>query len=80
MLAKYRNFSARHTYEKDTKTNITNLKSVDKFISSKKVDAILNVYPNIIKMVINGDTQNIDLSKIKGVKEKTFNKLKKKIE
>ena len=36
MLAKYRNFSARHTYEKDTKTNITNLKSVDKFISSKK--------------------------------------------
>ena len=53
---------------------------LEEFISSKKVDAILNVYPNIIKMVINGDTQNIDLSKIKGVKEKTFNKLKKKIE
>ena len=36
MFSKYRNFNARHTYEKDTKTNIINLKSIDKFISSRK--------------------------------------------
>lgn len=32
MLARYRNFNARHTYEKDTKTTITNLRNVDKLI------------------------------------------------
>lgn len=36
MFSKYRNFNARHTYEKDTKTNIINLKSIDKYISSRK--------------------------------------------
>lgn len=33
---KYRNSDARHTYEKDTKTNMTNLGKVDNFIQSKK--------------------------------------------
>lgn len=36
MFIRYRNFNARHTYEKETKTNITNLKKVDNFIQSKK--------------------------------------------
>ena len=36
MYSRYRNSSARHTYEKDTKTNMTNLKKVDNFIKSKK--------------------------------------------
>ena len=36
IFARYRNPNARHTYEKDTKTNMTNLRKVDKFIKSRK--------------------------------------------
>lgn len=36
MFTHYRNSDARHTYEKDTKTNMTNLTKVDNFIRSKK--------------------------------------------
>lgn len=35
IFSKYRNFNARHTYETDTKTNMTNLNKVDNFIQSK---------------------------------------------
>ena len=36
MITRYRNSNARHTYEIDTKTNISNLRKVDNFIQSKK--------------------------------------------
>lgn len=36
MFTKYRNLNARHTYETDTKTNMSNLRKVDNFIQSKK--------------------------------------------
>jgi hypothetical protein len=36
MFVKYRNSNARHTYEKDTKSEISNLRKVDDYIRSKK--------------------------------------------
>lgn len=36
MFTRYRNSNARHTYERDTKTNMSNLRKVDNFIQSKK--------------------------------------------
>lgn len=36
MLSRYRNAGARHTYESETKKNITNLRNVDTFIQSRK--------------------------------------------
>ena len=36
MLARYRNAGARHTYEKETKREMTNMKQVDDFIKSRK--------------------------------------------
>ena len=36
IYSKYRNSSARHTYEKETKTNLTNMVTVDEFIKHKK--------------------------------------------
>ncbi len=36
IYSKYRNQGARHTYETDTKTNVSNLKSVDKFITTRR--------------------------------------------
>ena len=35
MMSRYRNAGARHTYEKETKREVANLKQVDKFIKSK---------------------------------------------
>ncbi len=35
MFARYRNSSARHKYETETKTNMTNLRKVDKFIKTE---------------------------------------------
>lgn len=36
MYNRYRNSNARHTYETETKTNVTNLQKIDNFIQSKK--------------------------------------------
>lgn len=36
MFLRYRNSNARHTYETDTKTNMSNLRKVDSYIQSKK--------------------------------------------
>lgn len=36
IYGKYRNKGARHTYEKETKTNITNLRKVDNFVKKEK--------------------------------------------
>lgn len=36
MYARYRNPNARHTYETDTKTNMSNLREIDNFIQSKR--------------------------------------------
>lgn len=36
MYLKYRNSNARHTYEKDTKTSMTNLRQVDDYIKTNK--------------------------------------------
>ena len=36
MYARYRNQGARHHNEKETKTNVSNLRKVDEFVKSKK--------------------------------------------
>ena len=55
MYAKYRNSNARHTYETDTKTNMSNLRKVDNFIQSKKglTNSTMNGANN---RVVNGKT------------------------
>ena len=36
ILAKYRNFNARHKYETETKTNVSNMRKQDRFITKRK--------------------------------------------
>lgn len=48
-------------------------------ITEKQADTLLSVYPDIIDKVIRGNTNDIDLSKTKGIKEKTFENIKNKI-
>lgn len=46
-------------------------------LTARQVDALVSVYPKIVDMIIN--EEEIDLSKVKGVKEKSFNKIKDKV-
>lgn len=48
-------------------------------ITEKQAKTLLGVYPNIIQKVINNDLDDIDFNKTKGIKEKTFEKIKNKI-
>lgn len=61
----------------------TNINSAKKFlnaiITENETDTLLSVYPNIIDKVIKNDLGDIDLNKLKGIKEIKFNKIKMKI-
>lgn len=46
-------------------------------ITEKQADSLLSAYPNIIELIM--EDKPVDLSRIKGVKEKTFEKIKDKI-
>lgn len=48
-------------------------------ITEKQAKTLLDVYPNIIQKVINNDLDDIDFNKTKGIKGKTFEKIKDKI-
>ncbi len=50
---------------------------LESVVTSKQAETLLNVYPNIIDMIINDEY--IDLSLTKGIKEHTFNIIKQKI-
>lgn len=44
-----------------------------KFTTEKQADTLLSVYPNFISMIINGKANEIDLSKLKNIKEYRMN-------
>lgn len=58
-----------------------NIKETRRFlqdiIPKKKADELLKYYPNIVENII--EDKKIDLSKIKGIKEKSFQKIKEKV-
>jgi exodeoxyribonuclease V alpha subunit len=60
-----------------TKSQVVNfLKEV---ITEKQAKTLLEVYPNIVEKVIKNDLADIDLKKTKGIKEKLFEVIKRKI-
>ena len=48
-------------------------------LTFNQAEALYNNYPNIVDKVINDDVKDIDLSKLKGIKTKTFALIIKKI-
>lgn len=48
-------------------------------INESVAENLLSVYPNIVEDVINGKYDVIDYDKVKGVREKTWNRIKDKI-
>ena len=52
---------------------------LEEILTSNQAEILLEVYPNIINKIIKNDLDDIDLSKTKGIKEKTFNNIKTKV-
>lgn len=44
-----------------------------------RADALLKIYPNIVKIMIDNMDENIDLSKVKGIGKTTYNTIKKQV-
>lgn len=48
-------------------------------LTEKQAETLLNVYPDIVQRIVNNDTDSIDFSKLHGIGEKNFEKIKKKV-
>lgn len=48
-------------------------------ITQRQADVLLDIYPDIVERVMKNKLDDIDLSKTKGIKEKTFSVIKSKI-
>lgn len=79
-------FSKKYNCWQYTPTDIKTLKPttkedtksfLDSIINESQADILIEAYPNIIEMVLS--EEDIDLSKTKGIKDKTFEKIKEKI-
>ena len=46
-------------------------------ITDKQAETLISAYPNIIEMILNGD--EVDVSKLKGIGNKTFERIKEKV-
>ena len=54
-----------------------NQKFLKSLITEQQTESLLTIYPNIIDMIVNNE--KVDLSNVKGIKDKTFNKIKDKV-
>lgn len=52
---------------------------LSEILTANQASVLYNVYPDIVDRVRNNQLDDIDLSKLKGIKEYTFNKIKQKI-
>lgn len=52
---------------------------LEEILTPNQANTLIEHYPDIIDRVKNGDTNSIDLTKLKGIGEYTFNKIKDKI-
>jgi len=80
--ARYRNSNARHTYETDTKTNMTNLRNVDNFLKSKK-DLPNAIMEGANNKAVNGQSQKnkaLETVSAKGLGNSLLNNITKNSE
>lgn len=68
--------SIRQDKPTDYESSFSFLKEI---ISEDKAKTLLEVYPNIIDKIIKNDLQDLDFSKTKGIKEKTFENIRLKV-
>lgn len=52
---------------------------LNSIISPEKAEILMDNYPNIVDKIMNDDTEDIDFTKLKGIGEKSFKKIAKKV-
>lgn len=52
---------------------------LEEILTPKQAETLYNVYPDIVDKVMNNELDDIDLNKLHGIKEYTFNVIKNKI-
>lgn len=52
---------------------------LQEILTLQQAETLYNVYPTIVQKVMNNNLEDIDLTKLKGIKEFTFSKIKEKI-
>ena len=52
---------------------------LSEILTQRQTNSLLSAYPNIIDMIMNGEDDEIDFSKLNGIKEKSFQKIKDKV-
>ena len=52
---------------------------LNEILTQKQAEILYSVYPNIVELVMQNKEMEIDLGRLKGIKEFTFNKIKEKI-
>lgn len=66
--------------KRDKPTNKeTAFRFLKEILTLSQAESLLSKYPNIIDKIIKNDLDDIDLSDVKGIKEKTFLKIKEKV-
>ena len=78
-----KNWGIQYSVKSIKQDKATDLESSRKFLNAiinpNYVDTLLSVYPNIIDKIIKNDLSDINLNKTKGVKDATFDKIKKAV-
>lgn len=68
------------TIRRDKPTDYNSSKSfLEEILTQKQTEVLLEAYPDIIDRIIKNNLDDIDLSKTKGIKEKTFEDIKGKV-
>lgn len=65
---------------RDMPTNATDTRAfLGEILTCNQAETLYNAYPNIIDMVVKGEDDNVDISRLKGIGEKSFDKIKSRI-
>lgn len=65
---------------RDMPTNATDTRAfLGEILTYNQAETLYNAYPNIIDMVVNGEDDKVDIGKLNGIGEKSFEKIKSKI-
>lgn len=76
-----KNYGIQYSVKSVRQDKATDLQSSKRFLSAiinpTYAETLLEIYPNIIDKIIKNDLSDIDLNKTKGIKEATFDRIKK---
>lgn len=72
-------YTIKKIYRDKPNTKTEKSKFLGEVVTQKQAKSLLDVYPNIVDMIIDNDLEDVDLQLVKGIKEVTFDKIKERV-